>query len=314
MVQRNGMLGLVRFRMLRAGISKYSTLRLASSSSLSAASLAIPTRAMVYLRLLFAFWQEEFWAAAFGRFLEKLAMLTFLDWSAQASDSFHESVDPNRGVLAFTASRSLPLVEFACPPQCVVTKRMEPGARQLLLVVRHVLFAIVVERSPLNVGALIAKVQQCPQFKTRIGNRQLDPVGSGLLLCFRDQSMLVDIKNTPDLIVSEVRVPLAPCKPLGVFLLLNSPLYQSLWHAARTDFQFYEAMFQVAGLPKVSGLRLCALANDQEPRKARPGGSTKSAAAAAIFRRTICACTSGWAAPGAPIRFPFAGRRAGRLF
>jgi hypothetical protein len=31
-------------------------------------------------------------------------------------------------------------------------------------------------------------------------------------------------------------------------------------------------MFQVAGLPKVSGLRLCALADDQEPRKGRPGG------------------------------------------
>src|ERR1017187_7774172 len=60
MVQRKGMLGLVRFRMLRAGISKYSTLRLASSSWLCAASLAIPTRAMAYFRLLFAFWQEEF--------------------------------------------------------------------------------------------------------------------------------------------------------------------------------------------------------------------------------------------------------------
>src|SRR5450759_3708372 len=109
MVQRNGMLGLVRFRMLRAGISKYSTLRLASSSSLSAASLAIPTRAMPYLRLLFAFWQEEFWcpaqaippfgespgasAAASRERAQKITMLAFLDWSAQASDSFHKSVD-----------------------------------------------------------------------------------------------------------------------------------------------------------------------------------------------------------------------------
>src|ERR1700687_6176579 len=67
MVQRNGMLGLVRFRMLRAGISKYSTLRLASSSSLSAASLAIPTRAILYLRLLFASWQEEFSGRDRGR-------------------------------------------------------------------------------------------------------------------------------------------------------------------------------------------------------------------------------------------------------
>src|ERR1035438_8939619 len=58
MVQRKGMLGLVRFRMLRAGISKYSTLRLASSSWLWAASRAMPTSAMAYFRLLFAFWQE----------------------------------------------------------------------------------------------------------------------------------------------------------------------------------------------------------------------------------------------------------------
>jgi hypothetical protein len=64
-----------------------------------------------------------------------------------------------------------------------------------------VLFAFVVERAPLDVGALIAKVQQCPQFETGIGNRQLYPVGPGLLLCFRDQSVLVDIKNTPNLVV-----------------------------------------------------------------------------------------------------------------
>jgi hypothetical protein len=139
---------------------------------------------------------------------------------------------------------------------------MEPGARQLLLVVRHVLFALVVERPPLNVGALIAKVQQCPRFKTGIGDREFYPVRPGLLLCFRDQWVLVYVKNTPDLIVSEVGVFLASCQPLGVFLLLNGPLDQSLWHTARTDFQFYEAMFQVAGFPKVSGLRLCALAND----------------------------------------------------
>src|ERR1039458_10325254 len=57
MVQRKGMLGLVRFRILRAGISKYSTLRLVSRVWLWAASLAIPTSAMGYFRLLFAFWQ-----------------------------------------------------------------------------------------------------------------------------------------------------------------------------------------------------------------------------------------------------------------
>src|SRR5438067_9490670 len=44
MDQRNGKPGLVRFSTLRQPISKYWTARLASRTSLSAASLAIPTR------------------------------------------------------------------------------------------------------------------------------------------------------------------------------------------------------------------------------------------------------------------------------
>src|SRR5438067_291479 len=56
MVHWNGMLGLVRLRMVRAAISKYSTVRLASRSWLSAASRAIPTSAIrvfsLFLRLL----------------------------------------------------------------------------------------------------------------------------------------------------------------------------------------------------------------------------------------------------------------------
>src|SRR5271169_1776632 len=43
MVQRKGMVGLQRFKTLRVGISKYSTWRLASSSSLWEASFAMPT-------------------------------------------------------------------------------------------------------------------------------------------------------------------------------------------------------------------------------------------------------------------------------
>jgi hypothetical protein len=67
------------------------------------------------------------------------------------------------------------------------------------------------ERTPLYVGTLIAKMQQYPQFKTGIGNRKLYPIVSGLLLGFRYQPMLVYVKDTPDLIVSEVRVLLALC-------------------------------------------------------------------------------------------------------
>src|ERR1700722_20819705 len=55
MVQRNGMLGVVRLRMLRAAISKYCTSDLASSSSLWAAILAMPINSGIpYFRFLFA--------------------------------------------------------------------------------------------------------------------------------------------------------------------------------------------------------------------------------------------------------------------
>lgn len=86
--------------------------------------------------------------------------------------------------------------------------------------------------------------------------------------------MLVYVKHTPDLIVSKVRVLPALCKPLGGLFLLNGPLYQSLWLTARTNFQVYDAPFQVARLLKVPRLRQCALANDQESRKGRPEGTT----------------------------------------
>jgi len=132
----------------------------------------------------------------------------------------------------------------------------------------------VVERPPLYVRPLGAKVQQCPQLKTGIGNRKLYPIVSGLLLGFWYQPMLVYVKDTPDLIVSEVRVLPALCKPLGGLLLFNGPLYQSLGRTARTNFQLYDAPFQVAGFLEVSRLRQCALANDQESRKGRPEGTT----------------------------------------
>src|SRR5579872_3497380 len=56
MVHRNGIFGLVRFRMLRAAISKYWTWRLASSRGLWDASRAMPTSAIslfsLFIRLL----------------------------------------------------------------------------------------------------------------------------------------------------------------------------------------------------------------------------------------------------------------------
>src|SRR5215472_15422788 len=72
MVHWNGMLGLVRFRMLRAGISKYSTERLASRSGLWAASRAIPTSAITIYSLFLRQMARGFvgdggWASGGGR-------------------------------------------------------------------------------------------------------------------------------------------------------------------------------------------------------------------------------------------------------
>jgi hypothetical protein len=124
------------------------------------------------------------------------------------------------------------------------------------------------------VGALIMKVEQRPQFKAGIGNRKFNPIGSGLLLCFRYEAMLVYVKDTPDLIVSEVRVLPALCLSISGLFLLNGPLYQSLWLTARIKYQIYDAPFKMAGLLKVAGLRQRALANDQESRKGRAEGTS----------------------------------------
>src|SRR5262249_11770073 len=58
------MWGLVRFRMLRAGNSKYWTSRFASNNSLCDAMRARPTSAMFYFRFLFALLQGQFWGGA----------------------------------------------------------------------------------------------------------------------------------------------------------------------------------------------------------------------------------------------------------
>jgi hypothetical protein len=123
-------------------------------------------------------------------------------------------------------------------------------------------------------GALVTKVQERPQFKAWVRNGKLYPIGFGLLLCFRYQAMLVYVKDTPDLIVSEIRVISALCLPIGGPFLLNGPLYQSLWLTAWIKYQINDAPFQVAGLLKVARLRQRALTDDQESRKGMPEGTT----------------------------------------
>jgi hypothetical protein len=200
-----------------------------------------------------------------------LSWLPFVHWPARDSDSLHESVDPSRWVRALAAAWT-----DRDPAPFPVRRHKEDVAGRSATASRSPACTVCIRGGavPALCGHADRGSAACPQFKTRVGDRKLYPIGSGLLLGFRYQPMLVYVKDTPDLIVPEVRILLAPCQPLGVFLLLNGPLYESLGFTARTDFQVYEAPFQVAGLLKIARLRQCALANDQESRKGWPEGTT----------------------------------------
>jgi hypothetical protein len=113
--------------------------------------------------------------------------------------------------------------------------------RQSFLVAGHVLFAFVVERPSFYVGTLIAKVQQCPQFKAGVRDGNLNSVISGLLLGLRYKTVLIYVEDAPDMVVLKVVVLLALCTDGSSFLHLRGTFDQSLWHSAWAKFQLYEA-------------------------------------------------------------------------
>jgi hypothetical protein len=79
----------------------------------------------------------------------------------------------------------------------------------------------VVERASLYVGTPIAKVQQCPQFKARVRDGNLNAVISGLLLGLRHKRVLIYVEDTPDMFVLKVVVLLALCTDGSSFLHLH---------------------------------------------------------------------------------------------
>jgi hypothetical protein len=117
------------------------------------------------------------------------------------------------------------LIEISCPPERFVGKGIQPRSWQLFFVAGHVLLTFVVERPALDVGMLIAKVKQRPQFEARVGYRHLNRIISGLVSCFWQEAVLVYVENAPDLVVAEVRVLLSSGIPFGNPLLFNGPLH-----------------------------------------------------------------------------------------
>ena len=97
----------------------------------------------------------------------------------------------------------------------------------------------MVERPSLYVGMLVAKVQQCPQFKAGVRNGNLNAVISGLLLGLRNKRVLIYVENTPDVVVLKIVVLLAFCFDGSSLLLLHGTFDQRLWHSAWAKFQLY---------------------------------------------------------------------------
>jgi hypothetical protein len=82
----------------------------------------------------------------------------------------------------------------------------------------------VLKSHPVYVSALIAEMQKCPQFETWVRESNLDIVIPGLLPGFWYKRVIVHIKHTPDLIVSQVLILLAFRSIDGALFQLYSAL------------------------------------------------------------------------------------------
>jgi len=134
----------------------------------------------------------------------------------------------------------------------------------------------VVELSAFYMGALIAKMQQRPQFEARVRDRNLDTILSSLLLGFGHEAVFIYVEHTPDMVIVLILVLVASCSCCSIPLHLHGTFDQGLWRSPSAKFQLDEAAFQMADLLKIRWLRQCALANDQ---KSRTGLQESTAAA-----------------------------------
>ncbi len=131
---------------------------------------------------------------------------------------------------------------------------------------------------PFKIAGLVLEVQQCPELKAGIGDRQLDTVIARLLASVRQVRMLVDIEDTPDFVVGQEGISLAPRLPRRLFFALGGALDQGLRYAgAVVDLHLDKSVseYQAQGT-EVARLRAASFAQDKNalarlaPRPAAP--------------------------------------------
>jgi len=123
---------------------------------------------------------------------------------------------------------------------------------------------------------VILEVEEGPELKTGIGDRQANPMVARLLTGVRKVRMLVDVEHAPDLIIGQELVPLALRVALGVPFPGCRSLDQGLGNAAFVidlddDQRIAEGGPQIL---EVSSLCDASFADDQDaPFRLSPGSS-----------------------------------------
>ena len=114
--------------------------------------------------------------------------------------------------------------------------------------------------APLHMRSLVLEMEQKPEFKARIRNGELNFIRLRLLLRFGYKRMFVDVEDTPNVIVSEVRVPAGVARRL--FLELNRPFNDGLRDAGRHNVQVDNPALQTTNFLKIYRLGHLAFAHD----------------------------------------------------
>jgi hypothetical protein len=87
---------------------------------------------------------------------------------------------------------------------------------------------------PANMRALVLKVQQHPQFEARVRDSELDSVIPRLLLCIINPWVIIDVKNAPHFVVTQVCVLGGFRRVFGILFLFGRSGNQGLGHASGT--------------------------------------------------------------------------------
>lgn len=133
-----------------------------------------------------------------------------------------------------------------------------------------VVFFVAIEKFPhlcasLHSG-LIPKVEQQPQFKCRVGDRQLDRIVARHLDRVRNSWMVIDIENRPNGIVLEIIIFLFYCFRFGCFLTITRNCNDSQRDASFRSYFDFDSRILTRICKALKVLRLCylPLTNDQE--------------------------------------------------